>query len=100
MGDKKASPKPTDVKMGADAHSMVTINQRREDTDLQVGIMPRPVRVRVRAEGSGGQRQEHGTCAPHGQQRAAERRSPESTRQEEKCVPHHQKKEEKTNSLI
>lgn len=74
---------------------MFTINQRREDTDLQVGVVPRPVRVRVRAEDSGGQRQEHGAHAPHGQQRSAERCSPESTRREEQRVPHHRKKEGK-----
>lgn len=84
----------------------LAISRRREDTDLQVGVVPRPVRVRLRAEGSGGQRQEHGARTPHGQQGAAERRSPESTRQEEKRVPHHRKKAKKkkphpnNNSLI
>lgn len=79
-----------------------SIHHWREDTDLQVGVVPRPVRVRVQAEGSGGQRQEHGAHAPHGQQRPAERRSPERARPEEKSVPHHRKKEEnkQKNSLI
>lgn len=42
--------------------------------------MSRSVRVRVcRGEGGSGERQDHGTHAPHGQQGSAERRSPEHT---------------------
>lgn len=54
--------------------------------------MPRPVRLRVRAEGRGGQRQEHGALAPHGHRGAEESRSAEGTRREERRVPHHRKK--------
>lgn len=62
-----------------------TIDQRREDTDFKVGVVSRPVRVWVsRAEGSGGQRHEHGAHPPHGQQRSAERCSPGNTTQDEK----------------
>lgn len=56
---------------------------RRKDTDLQVGVVSRPLTVLLRrAQGSGGgQRQEQGTSEPHGQQRSAERR-PSACRRE------------------
>lgn len=44
-----------------------------KDTDLQVGVVSRSVHVQVcRAEGGGGERQDHGANTPHGQQGSAE----------------------------
>lgn len=44
-----------------------------KDTDLQVGVLSRSVHVQVcRAEGGGGERQDHGANTPHGQQGSAE----------------------------
>lgn len=57
-------------------------SQSWKDTDLQVGVMPWPLRVRVRwAEGSSGKCQEHGARTFHGQQGSAERDSDEDTSQ-------------------
>ena len=51
--------------------------KQQKDTDLQVGVVSRSVRVRVcRAEGGSGEGQEHCTHTRHGQQGSAERRAP------------------------
>lgn len=71
LSDAKRSGRH-DVWVGMGTFDALKINQQREDTDFQVGVLPWSVRVRLgRAEGSGGQGQEHGAGAPHGQQRSA-----------------------------